>query len=451
MNHDTPWTQELPQAEGTAQAVKDMVKHVTHTYSALVVKPEKRKRGGQQKLLWEHLCLSILWCFLDGWHAQLELWRFIATQPIGRFGCLLLSDETIYKRLGKGGAQAMHLLCQHVCEWIFQSLAPYEDRSLAPHFRTILALDESKLDAVKRWIKEVRDLPDGSLDLLAGRLSGLLDVRRQCFVRLDLLPEAMASSLEHAKVMVSGLGEGTLLLFDLGYYAFAWFDELTRSRIAWVSRVRSNGSVERKHVLISREGYFEALVWVGAYRTDRAAFLVRLICFRYQGRWYRYMTNVLDPAKLSGADVARLYGRRWDIELAFRLLKDHLNLRLLWSAKPQVISVQVWASVILAQLFHSYQVRVAAQAGVEVFDVSLDLLVRYVPRIMAQGLDPVAEIVRVGRSVGIIRPSTRIRRMVPEFALIEYDPPPADLPREREPRYGHRPAGNRSRKKKTSA
>ena len=450
MNYDTPWAQELPKADGTAHAVQDMVKHINESYSATVVPPAKRKRGGQLQVSWEHLCLSILSCFLFGWHAQLEVWRFLATQPIGRFACILLTDQAIYKRLGNGGAQAMHRLCQHVCEWIFQSLAPYEDRSLAPHFREIRALDESKLDPVKRWIKEVRDLPDGDLNLLAGRLSGLLDVRRQCFVRLELLPEAMASSLEHAKAMVSGLAEGTLLLFDLGYYAFEWFDDLTRQGIAWVSRVRSNGSFEIKHVLISREGYSEALAWMGAYRTDRAAFLVRLICFRYQGRWYRYVTNVLDPAKLSGADVARLYARRWDIELAFRLLKDHLNLRMLWSAKPQVITVQVWASVILAQLFHSYQVRVAAQAGVEVFDVSLDLLVRYVPRLMAQGVDPVAEIVRVGRSVGMIRPSTRIRRIVPEFALFEYDPPPGDLPREREPRYGHRPAGNRNRKKKAS-
>ena len=31
-----------------------------------------------------------------------------------------------------------------------------------------------------------------------------------------------------------------------------------------------------------------------------------------------YLTNVRDPLQLPIADIARLYARRWDIELAFR-------------------------------------------------------------------------------------------------------------------------------------
>ncbi len=70
---------------------------------------------------------------------------------------------------------------------------------------------------------------------------------------------------------------------------------------------------------MQRDGYGEALIFLGAYRSDQAAYLVRLIRFRYRGQWYSYITNVLDPNKLSGAEVVRLYARRWDIELAFRL------------------------------------------------------------------------------------------------------------------------------------
>src|SRR5207247_6023376 len=64
----------------------------------------------------------------------------------------------------------------------------------------------------------------------------------------------------------------------------------------------------------------------------------------------------LDPATLPLVDIARLYARRWDIELAFRELKEHLKMRLLWSAKLGVIYQQIWASLILAQLLHAYQV-----------------------------------------------------------------------------------------------
>ena len=39
------------------------------------------------------------------------------------------------------------------------------------------------------------------------------------------------------------------------------------------------------------------------------------------------------PHVLPLCDVVTLYARRWDIELAFRAIKDHLNLHHVWSAK----------------------------------------------------------------------------------------------------------------------
>ncbi len=224
MKHDTPWTQEVPVAEQNQQGIKAMITQMTQT---LPIKEADKKRGRPRRLLVEHLSMSILWCFLSGWHSQLELWRFLCTESIGRFAPVLLSDQAVYTRLANGGAQAMQILCVQVSGWIIHCLAPYEDRTLAPHFGQILALDESTLDAMKRWIKQLRDLPNGDPLLLAGRISVLFDVRRQCVRRLDLLPDAAVHSCVHAHEMIQGLTRGTLLLFDLGYYAFAWFDELT--------------------------------------------------------------------------------------------------------------------------------------------------------------------------------------------------------------------------------
>jgi Transposase DDE domain len=448
MKHDTPWTQEMPVAKPNQEGVKAMVKQFS------MVQPltqTGKKRGRPQSLLMEHLAISILWCFLHGWHSQLELWRFLCRESIGHFDALSICDQAVYKRLANGGAQAMQVLCAQMSAWMLHLLAPYEDRDLAPGFGQILALDESTLDAMKRWISELRGLPNGDPLLLAGRMSVLFDVRRQCVRRLDLLPEANVHSFVHARAMIDKLQRGTLLLFDLGYYAFAWFDELTARGIWWISRVKSNSSFKMQHVLIDRDGYREEIVQLGAYRSDHAAFSARLISIRYHGVWYRYLTNVLDPRALSGAEVARLYGRRWDIELAFRTLKDHLNLRVLWSAKSDVIAVQVWATLILAQLCSCYQVQVAAEAGVEVFDVSLELLLRELPRLLSKGIDPVKELARIGRKLGIIRPSTRKIREVPLYDVRAYCWPPSDLPLFRVPRYDHRPAGNRNRQKKTVA
>lgn len=140
------------------------------------------------------------------------------------------------------------------------------------------------------------------------------------------------------------------------------------------------------------------------------------------------------------------------IELGYRMLKDHLGLRLLWSAKASVIGAQVWASVLLAQLLHALQVQVAVEAGVETFDVSLELLWRYGPelsrRAVARGQSLLEVIVELGVDIKLIRPSTRIRRCVPIIDWQEIIPVPVDVCWMRPPRYAHKTNGTRSRPSK---
>ena len=168
--------------------------------------------------------------------------------------------------------------------------------------------------SVKRWLKELRDVPSGEPSFLAGRLIGLLDIRRPQWVRLDWLPQAIANCQVQAEAMLSQIEMGALLLFDLGYYKFEWFDTLTQRGIWWVARLRSNGSYTIEHILVQRDGYFEALIFLGAYRSDQAAYLMRLIRVRYRGHWYSDITNITDPFQLSGAQIVALYARSFEIE-----------------------------------------------------------------------------------------------------------------------------------------
>jgi hypothetical protein len=68
---------------------------------------------------------------------------------------------------------------------------------------------------------------------------------------------------------------------------------------------------------------------------------------------------------------------------------------------------------------------------VEVFDVSLDLLIRLTPGWLSRGLTPLEHAVRFGRDLGLLRPSTRHRIEVPWVDPCWVIPPPAVLqPRE---------------------
>ena len=118
---------------------------------------------------------------------------------------------------------------------------------------------------------------------------------------------------------------GSLLLFDLGYFSFSFFDALTEWKLWWVSRYRENTSYRIAHVFYRQREVLDALVWLGTGQ-KQARHLVRLVRLGDGVGVRMYLTNVCDQQVLSLGEVAQLYARRWDIELAFRLLKEYLGM-----------------------------------------------------------------------------------------------------------------------------
>lgn len=144
---------------------------------------------------------------------------------------------------------------------------------------------------------------------------------------------------------------------------------------------------------------------------------------------------MLEPQTLPLAEIARLYARRWDIELAFLTLKEHLGLHLLWTSKLVSILQQVWACLIIAQVLQALRMEIACGAGVDPFEVSLPLVVQALPPMLARGEDVVALCVQRGRQLGFIRPSSRTKLQVPSVAAHVLLARPSDLVLEREPCY----------------
>jgi hypothetical protein len=409
---------------------QQLVTYVTER--SLALDSKARRRGKPAQLSTLHLCLGIVLCGIEGFGSQLQLWRRLCMEPIGPYAPVRVVDQAVYNRLARA-AGAMRAFFEQASLWMSEQLGGLEDRSLAPWACQVLALDEeSTLDAVGRWLPELRRLLPGDPRLLAGRISAVFDLRRQQWVRVEVWQEAVANCKQQARLLLEGLQVGTLLLFDRGYLSFPWFDELTERKLWWISRYANHASLQVRHVFYQGDGVLDAIVWLGTYRADRAKYAVRLVQFYHQGQLHRYLTNVTDPALLCMRDIARLYARRWDIELAFGVLKEHLQVSQLWSAKWPVICVQIWCALLLAQLFHGLQVQLAAQEGVDPFDVSIDLLVEIVPRLLQRGIAPVPYLGRRGRELGLIRPSTRLQVQVPlvDATWITPAPPEALRPRD---------------------
>jgi hypothetical protein len=229
-----------------------------------------------------------------------------------------------------------------------------------------------------------------------------------------------------------------LILADLGYFGFEWFDDLTDRGYLWVSRLRAKTSYRVAHVHFDDGATFDGLVWLGAHRADRAKHLVRLVRFRTGQTERAYLTNVRSPLFLRPQQIAALYARRWDIELAVKLVKRHLGLHLLWSAKAAVIQHQIWAVLLIAQILQALRLELAGRAGLGLFEVSMELMIAYLPRYAALHDDPIAAYLADGWTLHFFRPSRRVTTTAPPLPMEQVIFPPPDLVTTQSPRYARR-------------
>lgn len=387
---------------------------------------------------------GLMICVLRGWSSQSTLWRLLAGTGLWHFTPFPISDEAVYRRLDVPGPSPMAQVFADLTTVLTARLDPHADRTLAPFAPEVFAIDQTTLDPVARTLPVLRDLAPGDAALLPGKLAGVFDVRRQLWRRIEYLSDAHQNEKLACRDLVVGLPRHSLLLFDLGYFAFEWFDDLTTQGFVWISRWREKTSCEIRHVFYQDGETRDALIWLGKHRADRAKYAVRLVEFRHGTTLHRYLTNVLNPRRLPLAQIARLYARRWDIELAFKTAKTDLGLHLLWSSKPAVLLHQVWAVLAIAQILQAMRLLIAARTGVDPFDVSLPLLIRYLPMYAARGGDPLAAFAADGVRLGYIRPSRRLRISAPTIPPENVLPPPQGLTLVRTPRYAHRNCSRRS-------
>jgi hypothetical protein len=129
--------------------------------------------------------------------------------------------------------------------------------------------------------------------------------------------------------------------------------------------------------------------------------------------------------------VAQLYARSFDIELAFRLLKEYLGMSHWWSSKQELILVQIWIVLILSHLVYALRERIALTAQCDPFEVSMPLLVELLPRLSSSRALQLEQLVQEGRKSGLLRASPRLVLQDPQVELSCYQPAPPDLPRQR--------------------
>jgi len=192
-----------------------------------------------------------------------------------------------------------------------------------------------------RKVGLLRDLPANPL---AGRMTALLDLASRLPFDIWYEEDPQAHDQRFWPKILAALKAGALLIFDLGYTNFKAFAQLTTAHITFITRAKSNLAHQLERTLTRTAHVHDLVVWIG--QGDERQ-LVRLIAVLYRGKWYRYLTNELDPERLPTEYVVALYWQRWRIEDAYATVKRLLGLAYFWCGSQNAVELQVWATWLL--------------------------------------------------------------------------------------------------------
>lgn len=227
-----------------------------------------RQRGQPARLALEQLWLALLLAVLRGLTCWNDVWRLLAWEGVGSFPLVRVTAAAVRQRLLRAGTAPLEHLVQRVTAALHERGAATSALSLAPFAPQIAALDETTLDALHRWCPDLRGCPAGCAQLLVGKLAGLFELRTQQWLRVQFRDDVLANCKVGVLLLLESLAPGSLILTDLGYFSFPWFDYLTEQGYWWVSRLRERTSYRIAHVFYQHGETLDALVWLGAYRAD---------------------------------------------------------------------------------------------------------------------------------------------------------------------------------------
>jgi hypothetical protein len=340
---------------------------------------------------------------------------------------------------------------------------------LAPWAAGIFALDDTTLDALARKVGWLAALPKGAPETLAGRLGCLLDLTTGKLAEVLYDDDSAANEKTHLRPLLERLVAGSLVVMDLGYFAFELFDWMHQRGLVFVLRLKARVTYRIDRVLADRPLYRDRIVYLGtADKGDRCATPMRLVELCLDGVWWSYLTNELDPARLPAEAVWAVYGERWPLEVSFAAIKGALGLAKLSVSSVNAALIQIWTTLTLYQVLQDLRLQVALEAGWKADDVSWVNLLR---RIQAYANKPAPKLPlrdwlrERAKGPGVKKEGTRVRRRtsLPEEVAQACQPTPSASPepslpqkerykqKRKEERRAERKRGSRSRSKPTVA
>lgn len=179
----------------------------------------------------------------------------------------------------------------------------------------------------------------------AVKLHTLLDLRGgiPCFVHVSHGKTHDTTALDHLIIE-----PGSFYIMDRGYIDFARLHAFTRNMASFVTRSKNNLDFTRRksHPVDSTTGLRsdQTIVLDGPLTSKRYPEPLRRIHYRdpQSNKRFIFLTNNFELPALT---IAELYRCRWQIELFFKWIKQHLRIKAFFGTSENAVKTQVWIAI----------------------------------------------------------------------------------------------------------
>ena len=170
---------------------------------------------------------------------------------------------------------------------------------------------------------------------------------------------------------------GSYYVFDRGYNAFKELFKIHQHESFFVVRAKKNLQYKccKWRRRLPKNILTDAVIEFTEYNSYRKyPERLRLVKFydEEQEREFAFLTNAFH---LTASEIANLYKNRWQIELFFKWLKQHLKIKKFWGTTENAVRIQISSAIIayclVAIVQHDLQLKRSTYEVLQILSISL--------------------------------------------------------------------------------
>lgn len=202
------------------------------------------------------------------------------------------------------------------------------------------------------------------------------------------------------------LEAGAFYVFDRGYLDFARLYKFTLSAAFFVTRTKEN--------VVLRRRYSHAVDKSTGVRSDQTVVLdtygsahaypepLRRICY-VDAETNKRLVFLTNNFALPAITIANIYKRRWQIELFFKWIKQHLRIKAFFGTSENAVKTQIWIAVSVYVLVAIVRKRLGLETSLyQILQVVSITLFEKMPILQAlQGADSETDLPAPGKQLNL--------------------------------------------------